>query len=188
MSNASEQLPQHVNDNIDSIVSFHQREQDKLSHPERWLDRICSLISRPLFLIALALAVALWVAANVLAPSMGFAAFDPLPFALLDGLLTLAALATTTVVLITQQRLARLESQRAHLDLQVNLLTEQKVTKIIHLLEELRRDLPMVRNRHDAEASELQRPTDAAQVLSALEDIGIGGRVDPDTSKILPKV
>ncbi len=32
--------------------------------------------------------------------------------------------------------------QRAHLDLKVTLLTEQKAAKLIDLLEELRRDLP----------------------------------------------
>jgi len=56
--------------------------------------------------------------------------------------------------------------------LQVNLLTEQKVTKLIHLLEELRRDLPMVKDRHDPEAAALQQRTDTEQVLVALENAG----------------
>ena len=56
-----------------------------------------------------------------------------------------------------------------HLELQVNLLTEQKTTKIIRLLEELRHDLPMVKDRHDPEAAALQKPMDADGVLAALE-------------------
>ena len=54
-------------------------------------------------------------------------------------------------------------------------MTEQKVSKIIDLLEELRRDLPMVRDRHDPEAAGLQQRTDTAQVLSALADVGVVG-------------
>ena len=80
-----------------------------------------------------------------------FGGFDPVPLLRLQGLMTLAAWLTTTVVLNTPSRSARRERHRAHLDLQVNLITEQKVTTLIHLLEELRRDLPMVRDRHDAE-------------------------------------
>ena len=57
------------------------------------------------------------------------------------------ALVTTTIVLIAQNRQSRLEQQHTHLGLQVNLLTEQKVTKLIHLIEELRKDMPMVRDR-----------------------------------------
>lgn len=68
---------------------------------------------------------------------------------------------------------------RSHLDLQINLLTEQKVTKLIHLLEELRRDLPMVRDREDPHAAALEKRTDAAQVLSALKDTGLTQEVRP---------
>ena len=74
------------------------------------------------------------------------------------------------MVLIKQSRLAKLEEQRAHLDLQVNLLTEQKTTKIIELLEELRRDLPMVKDRHDPEAAAMQQPTNPREVLAALDE------------------
>jgi uncharacterized membrane protein len=56
------------------------------------------------------------------------------------------------------------------LELQVNILTEQKTTTLIRLLEELRRDLPMVRDRHDPDAATLQVPTDAKQILTALEE------------------
>jgi uncharacterized membrane protein len=56
-------------------------------------------------------------------------------------------------------------------------LTEQKTTTVIRLLEELRRDLPMVHDRHDADAATLQLPTDAAKILSALEE---ARRLDDD--------
>jgi uncharacterized membrane protein len=175
-------LPQHVNQNIESIVAFHQRAQERLSRAERGLERVSDLIGRPVYLIAMLSLVMLWIATNALATAMGFKPPDPPPFARLQGLLTLAALATTTIVLMTQQRQGRLESHRAHLDLQVNLLTEQKVTKLIHLLEELRHDLPMVRDRHDAVAAALQLPTDTAQVLSALEGAGVASSSAPDQS------
>ena len=174
----SELLPQRVNQNIDSIVAFHQREQEKLSRTERGFERAGALIGRPVYLIGLLSLVAVWIAGNAVAAALRFSPPDPPPFGYLQGLLTLAALATTTIVLMTQQRQGRLESHRAHLDLQVNLLTEQKVTKLIHLLEELRRDLPMVRDRVDAEATALQRPTNTAHVLSALEEVGVGVGVD----------
>lgn len=96
--------------------------------------------------------------------------FDPAPFHLLAGIVALGALITSTVVLIKQNRLAKLEGQRAHLELQVNLLTEQKATKIINLIEELRRDLPMVKDRHDHEATAFQQPTDPEAVLAALDE------------------
>jgi len=173
---ARDSLSGQVSENIESIVAFHEREQRKIGTAQRRLERLSALVARPLYLLLVLFAVALWVVCNVLAAHFGFAPFDPPPFARLQGILTLAALLTTTVVLIAQGRDAKLESQRAHLDLQVNLLTEQKVTKLIHLLEELRRDLPMVADRHDPEAATLQRRTDTAQILSAIEEVGVKGR------------
>jgi uncharacterized membrane protein len=99
---------------------------------------------------------------------------DPPPFAWLQGCLTLVGVVTATVVVIAQNRFASLDSQRSHLDLQVNLLTEQKVTKVIHLLEELRRDLPMVEDRHDSDAVALQQHTNTEQVLSAIRSAASG--------------
>ena len=101
----------------------------------------------------------LWILANLFIGVWGGYPFDSPPFIGLQGIVSLSALITTTVVLIKQNRLAKLEEQRAHLELQVNLLTEQKTTKLINLMEELRRDLPMVKDRHDPD-----------QVLSALDE------------------
>src|SRR5271163_2420297 len=90
----------------------------------------------------------------------------------------LAALLTATMILTTQNRQAKLMEQRMHLDLQVNLLTEQKTAKLIELLEELRRDLPNVRNRHDSEAEIMQHAAEPLKVgrdpATASNDRGIG--------------
>jgi uncharacterized membrane protein len=72
-------------------------------------------------------------------------------------------------VLIRQNRMSRLADRHAHLDLQVNLLTEEKSSKIIALLEELRHDMPGVRDKPDREADELAQSADARAVLSAIE-------------------
>ena len=64
---------------------------------------------------------------------------------------------------------SNIEDLHSQLDLQVNLLTEKKVSKLIDLIEQLRRDLPMVPDRRDAEAEALQTPADAHAVMTAIE-------------------
>lgn len=159
-----------ISQNIETILEFYARDEKKLSRSQRALESISGSVGRPLYLGAIVLLVALWMLGNVIAHRMGYAEFDPAPFHWLQGLVGLGALLTTTVLLIKQNRLASLEERRAHLELQVNLLTEQKTTKLINLMEELRRDLPNVRNRHDPEAAALQQPTDAEQVLAELDE------------------
>ncbi len=158
-----------ISQNIETILEFYSRDEQKISSSQRVLETTSGSVGRPIYLGFIVLLVALWIVANVIAQKLGFAEFDPAPFFWLQGLVSLGALLTTTVLLIKQNRLAKLEERRAHLELQVNLLTEQKTTKLINLMEELRRDLPMVRNRHDPEAAALQQPTDAGQVLAELD-------------------
>ena len=163
-------VPEHISQNIDSILAFYRREKQKISDPKRFLERVGGFMGRPSYLASVLSFVAIWLLANALSERFGFAPLDPPPFFWLQGVVSLGAMLTATVVLITQNREAKLEAQRLHLELQVNLLTEQKTTKIIRLLEELRHDLPMVKDRHDPEAAALQKPMDADGVLAALEE------------------
>jgi uncharacterized membrane protein len=176
--------PANLDQNIDSVLEVRKREREQRSTAHRLVDRFSRIISRPLYLLGLVVFAGAWIAFNVLAPRLGRTAFDPSPFPLLDGILSLAALITTTVVLIAQNRQTRIEQQHMHISLQVNLVTEQKVAKIINLLEELRRDLPMVKDRYDAQAASFAQETDALQVLTAIEEVGL--TKDPGESDVIP--
>ncbi len=159
-----------ISQNIDAVLEFYTREERKISHWQRVLEHVGSFIGQPVFLGFILLFVALWMIVNILLRRFGMADFDPAPFFWLQGIVGLGALLTATVVLTKQNRLAKLEEQRAHLDLKVTLLTEQKVAKLIDLLEELRRDLPNVKNRHDPEVAALQQSMNPGSVLAALDE------------------
>jgi uncharacterized membrane protein len=163
-------VPEHISQNIDGILAFYRREEQKIGDSQRLLEIVGGFMGRPSYLASVVSFVALWMLANALCKLLGFQPPDPPPFVWLQGIVSLGALLTATVVLITQNREARLEAQRMELELQVNLLTEQKTTKVIHLLEELRRDLPMVKDRHDPESAALQKPTVPKELLAALEE------------------
>lgn len=165
----SGEISLQVSQNIEALEQYSQREERRVSAAQRLLERFSGAIGRPWFLGTIMLFVALWISYNSLAHRFGLERFDPPPFSGLQGIVSLAALLITTIVLIGQNRLTRLERQREQLELQLNILTEQKTTKLVHLIEELRHDLPMVRDRHDADAAMLQLPTDTTGILSALE-------------------
>lgn len=166
-------LSEHIGENIERIVSIQRKEWEERTASQRRVERVSRIIGRPIYLAGLIAFTGLWVAYNLLASREGWGIFDPFPFPVLDGILSLAALISTTVILIAQNRQSRLEQQHTHLALQVNLLTEQKVTKVIHLIEELRRDMPMVKDRHDPQSEALQAATDAEEVLLAIRDRGL---------------
>lgn len=161
-----------IRQNIEAVLDFYKREDQKIS-PSQWaLERVSDFIARPAFLGLILLFVALWIITTIVLRRLGIADFDPAPFFWLQGIVSLGAFLIATAVLIKQDRLGKLAEQREHLDLKVTLLTEQKAAKLIELLEELRRDLPNVEDRHDAEASTLKQAMNPDQVLAALDEGG----------------
>ena len=158
-----------VGQNIETIIEHQLRSEQGPDQHQRTIETITKNVGRPRFLYLILLVVALWVGVHGLLALFGVASFDPAPFYWLQGLIGLSALLVTTMVLITQNRQAKQAEHRRHLDLQMTLLVEQKVTKVIALIEELRRDLPSVQNRVDSQAEAMQEVVDPQTVLSALE-------------------
>ena len=183
---AASSLSDHIDQNIETMAALQRRETEMASASQRLVERMSRFIGRPAYLLGLLVFVIAWVATNLGTP-FGMASFDPPPFEMLDGILTFSALVTTTIVLIAQNRQARQEQQHRHLDLQLSLLTEQKVTKLIHLVEELRRDLPMVKDRDDPQATVLQEAADTAAVISAMDEGGLTKEVEQLEKKVRPE-
>jgi uncharacterized membrane protein len=166
---AADAVPASISQNIEAMGDYYKREARRIGPAQRLLERIGDAIGRPAFLGLVLIFVGLWISINMMPERFGMVAFDAPPFSGLQTIVSLAALLITTVVLIGQNRLAKLEQRRGEMELQVNILTEQKTTTLIRLLEELRRDLPMVPDRHDPDAATYQQPTDATQIMTALE-------------------
>ncbi len=154
---------------VQTVAELHARAELGVSKHQRKVEGIAATLGRPAFFYFLLGLIVLWIAGNLLSPVVHLRPFDPKPFGWLQGLVGVLGLLLTTVVLITQNRLGKMAERRALLDLHVNLLSEQKLAKLIALVEELRRDLPQVVNRHDPQAEAMTRPVDAQAVIATLE-------------------
>jgi uncharacterized membrane protein len=78
------------------------------------------------------------------------------------------AIFISTFVMISQNRMAAMADQRADLDLQVSLLGEHEITKIMTLVTEIakRMDIPAAQ---DPELAELQENVSPERVLDRIE-------------------
>lgn len=162
-------LPDPLGQNIEAIIALQARAEKDLSQTQRVVEKITAFFGRPLFLYSILIGVTFWMVINLLPPELGIKPFDPAPFEWLDHVLGFASLLMTSGVLITQNRQEKLAEQRSQLTLQLNLLSEQKIAKLIALVEELRADLPMVKNRYDPEAQVMMQAADPHLVIEALE-------------------
>ena len=96
-------------------------------------------------------------------------AFDPRPYSLLNLIVALEAVFLTSVVLMTQNRMTRLADRRAHLDLQVNLLSEQELTAMLHMLHGLCTKAGVAVAIRDERVQQLLTETDIGKIAKALD-------------------
>lgn len=163
-------ISDHVTRNVQAITEIHMQAERELTRHQRAIESITASLGRPRTLYLIVAFTIAWIAGNEICSLLGLRALDPPPFPWLQGAVSLAALLMTTMIVITQNRQGKLSERRMHLDLQVNLLTEQKTAKLIELVEELRRDLPNVRDRLDIEAEIMARTAEPQKVIAALDE------------------
>jgi uncharacterized membrane protein len=99
---------------------------------ERAVDRLNEIASSVWFLVAHAIAFAIWLLWNT--GALGFRPVDPYPFGLMTTIVSLEAIFLSIFVLMAQQRESAIAELREELGLQVNLRVEQEVTKTLQLV------------------------------------------------------
>jgi len=80
---------------------------------------------------------AVWFLVRIGYNSISPHAFDRFPFQLLTTIVSLEAIFLTLFVLASQNRMTHEADKRTNLDLQINLLAEQEMTLVLHMVRDL---------------------------------------------------
>jgi uncharacterized membrane protein len=166
---AAATLPSSAKENLELLSVFKDGEESQISGLQLAIERISRFLGSPAYFAFAVAFIALWISVNAFGLHQGWRHVDAPPFFWLQGWISCNALLLTVAVLIRQNRMAQVAEHRSHLDLQINLLTEQKVTKILQIIDELRRDLTALRGRPDAEVTEMIKPADAHALMHAIK-------------------
>jgi uncharacterized membrane protein len=160
-------------------ISAIQRMQRETAEARNLQDRIADIVTAfsgsMAFVYIHAVWFGLWVLLNVgLIHIPHISEFDPYPFGLLTMIVSLEAIFLSTFVLVSQNRLSEVSDKRAELDLQVNLLAEQKATKVLEMLDEIAKQLDGMSKhfnfQQDPEVEALKISPEPQEVLEVIED------------------
>jgi uncharacterized membrane protein len=148
-------------------LALEQQALQRRSGAEKISDLIVSQAGR-VWAIVLHLAwFALWIVWNS-GRAPGVRPFDRFPYMGLSTIVSLEAIFLSLFILVSQNRASRRADERAHLDLQVNLLSEREATKMLQLLQALCA-YHGLSAADDAEVTELLRETEPAIIARELE-------------------
>ncbi len=137
----------HIEETIRSVARLHAEHHENATPLQRAVARITALLGRPRFIGVLTVIAASWISLNLLAAALGYRPIDPPPFSWLGSAVSLVSLYMVILILATPQREYQLAQLREQLTLELAILSEQKTAKVIQLLEESRRDNPLIRRQ-----------------------------------------
>jgi uncharacterized membrane protein len=134
------------------------------------LDILGRFFRRPLFLYLEIIIVLLWSSLSFLNKFYHLGWGIPY-FSWREQGISWASLIISTGVLVRDDIASKLVDQQFNVMMQLHLTTEQKTSKIIALLEELRCDLPHIANRFDVEAEYLKKAVDIDELIMQAKDL-----------------
>jgi uncharacterized membrane protein len=128
-----ENLAGAIRRNIETIVRMEEGYNQQRSLSDRLADRIGDFSGSMEFVVLHLVVYGTWILIN-LGVWKGAPKFDPFPFMLLSVMVGVEAIFLSTFVLMKQKRMSQRADDRAHLDLQVNLLAEREMTLVLQML------------------------------------------------------
>ena len=145
--------------NVETIAKMELAAIGSRTRGERFAGLVAGCVGSWTFLIIQSTVLVLWMVLNVLG---WWGKWDPYPFVLLNLILSFQAAFATPVILMAENRQARITERRNHLDLQINLLAEQENTEQLRLLRLLCETAGLLPKNSELQA--LEQPTDIDEI------------------------
>ena len=157
-----EQLTQR---NIEMVRKLEEAAGQEKTTSDRVARLIAKFCGSMTFVWVHVIGFAGWIAINLVP---GVKHIDPFPFTFLTFIVSLEAIFLSTFILISQNQDARVTDRRNHLDLQINLLSEQENTKMLMMLRAIAEEVG-ARIDRDEEMAVLAQETELEKVVAQIE-------------------
>lgn len=152
--------------NIEALRKRREQEEANASAEERIAAVITRFTGSMRFVYVHALLYGAWIILNSGIAGEGLV-WDP-SYVMLAMVASVEAIFLSTFILISQNRMAATAERRAELDLQVSLLAEHEITKLVQLVSEMAERLDVGRETR-SEMEELKRTVAPEAVLDEIE-------------------
>jgi uncharacterized membrane protein len=165
-SSQAKNLPDKLTRRKRIFRSFEAKALSNRSTLEKISDSITNFSGTIPFLIAHIVWFTVWIGMNI-HRIKGVPAFDPFPFGLLTMIVSLEAIVLSVFVLLSQNRAAKIDTLRAELNLQVNLIAEEEITKTLEMLASIQKKLGIL--EEDIELDRMLNRIDTSYIERALQ-------------------
>ncbi len=158
---------QRISHRQEIIRSIKAKANMRRTRAEQFADWMTAFFGTSAFLWFNIIWFVLWLLINT--ESLPFIpAFDPYPFGVLTMVVSLEAIVLAIIVLISQNRSAKISELREEIDIQVNMIAEMEITKTMKLMA-LLLEKNGINIATDPELKTMLEPMDMEKIKQALE-------------------
>ncbi len=150
------------------IISHKSKAQMQRTWAHKLADALAHDLGTITFFILNAIAFTTWIFFNA-GIIEGITPFDPFPFSFLTTAVSLEAILLSIIVLISQNRAAKSDQLRQELDLQLDLISEQEITKIMEMLAKIM-ESHKIDISGDKELMQMLKPTNTQKIEEEIEE------------------
>lgn len=161
------QMARVVERNINALLQHRRNEEAKKTLEAKLADKITRFTGSMRFVYIHFTFFATWILWNT--GVLGFKPFDA-SFVILAMAASVEAIFLSTFVLISQNRMNAQADKRAELDLQVSLLSEHEITRLITLVTAIAKKMN-IRDANSAEMEELSKDVYPEKVMETMEKV-----------------
>lgn len=152
--------------NVQALLKRREQERAATSREDKVADAITRFAGSMKFVYLHLVLYGSWIVVNL--GWVGLPKFDP-TFVVLAMAASVEAIFISTFVMVSQNRMAKVADQRADLDLQISLLAEHEITRVLTLVTEIAAHLSL-QAAHDPELHELAKDVAPERVLDRMQE------------------
>lgn len=155
--------------NVEAILQMEEAAKGERTRSDLVAEAIANFCGSMVFVWVHVVWFGLWLVINLVP---GIPHVDPFPFTFLTLVVSLEAIFLSTFILISQNHDTRISERRNHLDLQINLLSEQENTQMILMLRAIAEKLgvEVPKDFHLEALSEKTQPEKLARQIDRRDD------------------
>ena len=161
------------------IKSFEAEELKKRPLVVKIADFLTSGFGTITFLAGNVIVYAFWILVNT-GKIPGFPIIDPFPYGFMNSFVSIEAIILSIIVLMSQNRQNQRDTLRNELGLQVQLISEREITKILCLLKEILASQKTI--KPDPELDEMTKEIDEGYIERKLAE-----QLENPQGKLTPK-
>lgn len=168
--------------NRELVQSFKARTDAKRTVYEKFADQLTQRSGSMTFFVLNMIWFVSWILINTgLIP--GIPIFDPFPFGLLTMIVSLEAIGLAIVVLISQNRAAQIADLREEIDLRMDMIAEEEITKLLSIVVRIA-EKQGIDLSQDHDLREMLEPTNTEEIEQQLEQEIVKGIIEVQESAL----